>query len=98
MYADRYMKADETYDYVTNGVSRHNSWQSETINAGDGKVQLDAPTGFRIDDFTARVASSSTGGAANNGPVAIASTSNANVILQTPVTSSSINLIYKLTA
>ena len=97
MYADRYMKADETYDYVTNGVSRHNSWQSKTINAGDGKVQLDAPTGFRIDDFTAHVASSSTGGAANNGPVAIASTSNANVILQTPVTSSGINLIYKLT-
>lgn len=24
-YGDRYMKADKTYDYVTNGLSRHNS-------------------------------------------------------------------------
>ncbi|PNL03403.1 hypothetical protein CEQ28_022170 [Hafnia alvei] len=97
MYMERYMKADETYDYIRNGVSRHNAWQTKVINSGDGRIQLDAPTGFRIDDFTAHVVSSSQSSAASNSPLAIVSSSNSAVLLQTPINTTGIRLMYKLT-
>lgn len=97
MYMERYMKANETYDYIRNGISRHNAWQTKVINSGDGRIQLDAPTGFRIDDFTAHVVSNSQSSAASNSPLAIVSASNSAVLLQTPINTSSISLMYKLT-
>lgn len=97
MYMERYMKANETYDYIRNGISRHNVWQTKVINSGDGRIQLDAPTGFRIDDFTAHVVSNSQSSAASNSPLAIVSASNSAVLLQTPINTSSISLMYKLT-
>nr|WP_279077349.1 hypothetical protein [Hafnia alvei] len=97
MYMERYMKANETYDYIRNGMSRHNAWQTKVINSGDGRIQLDAPTGFRIDDFTAHVVSNSQSSAASNSPLAIVSASNSAVLLQTPINTTGISLMYKLT-
>ncbi|XPL50787.1 hypothetical protein ACMFY2_13565 [Enterobacter cloacae subsp. cloacae] len=97
MYMERYMKADETYDYIRNGYSRHNAWQTKVINAGDGRVQLDAPTGFRIDDYTAHVVASSQSSAGSSAPLAVVSSSNSAVLLQTPISASGVSLMYKLT-
>ncbi|EOS8835368.1 hypothetical protein [Escherichia coli] len=97
MYMERYMKADETYDYIRNGYSRHNAWQTKVINAGDGRVQLDAPTGFRIDDYTAHVVASSQSSAGSSAPLAVVSASNTAVVLQTPISATGVSLMYKLT-
>ncbi|WP_284531905.1 hypothetical protein [Shigella dysenteriae] len=97
MYMERYMKANETYDYIRNGYSRHNAWQTKVINAGDGRVQLDAPTGFRIDDYTAHVVASSQSSAGSSAQLAVVSASNAAVLLQTPISASGVSLMYKLT-
>ncbi|EOL8954128.1 hypothetical protein ACM92A_002450 [Cronobacter malonaticus] len=97
MYADRYMKPDETYDYILSGTCRHNAWQSKTINAGDGRVQLDAPAGFRIDDYTAHVVASSQSSAGSSAPLAVVSASNTAVVLQTPISATGVSLMYKLT-
>ncbi|WP_244568660.1 hypothetical protein [Escherichia coli] len=97
MYMERYMKANETYDYIRNGYSRHNAWQTKVINAGDGRVQLDAPTGFRIDDYTAHVVASSQSSAGSSAPLAVVSASNTAVVLQTPISATGVSLMYKLT-
>lgn len=97
MYMERYMKANETYDYIRNGYSRHNAWQTKVINAGDGMVKLDAPTGFRIDDYTAHVVASSQSSAGSSAPLAVVSASNTAVVLQTPISATGVSLMYKLT-
>ncbi|EQB0487512.1 hypothetical protein ACYAO4_004028 [Cronobacter turicensis] len=97
MYADRYMKADETYDYLRNGYCRHNAWQTKVINGGDGRVQLDAPSGFRIDDYTAHVVTNSQSSASSNSPLGVVSASDTAVLLQTTVSTTGVSMMYKLT-
>lgn len=54
MYIERYLKPRSSYDYVGRSVSVHNAWQGATI-AADGAVTINAPTNFKIVDFTAMV-------------------------------------------
>ncbi|MEG5924064.1 hypothetical protein UXO48_22745 [Enterobacter hormaechei] len=84
MYIERYLKPSSSYDYVGRSVSVHNAWQGATI-AADGTVTINAPTNFKIVDFTAMVGVSTN---AQPSGVGIKSSSDTSIVLQTTANAS----------
>lgn len=78
-------------------IAVHSSWQTKAINAGDGRVSLDAPTGYKIIDFTAYTIVGTQSQATGYAPIGMVSQSDTQVVLQTPVNTTGFSVSYKLT-
>lgn len=84
------------FEYEGRGICSSISWATKSINAGDGRVTLDAPAGWKIIDFTANVLAGSISQARNYAPMAVVSTSDSQIILQTGIDTTGFSISYKL--
>ncbi|WP_244568665.1 phage head-binding domain-containing protein [Escherichia coli] len=96
---DRFMQnymVPAGYSYEGRGICTASAWSNKTINAGDGRVTLDAPTGWKIIDFVAYVITSTISQTRSYSPVGVVSTSDTRIILQTGVDTTGFSVTYKL--
>ncbi|EPN8989676.1 phage head-binding domain-containing protein [Escherichia coli] len=96
---DRFMQnymVPAGYSYEGRGICTAREWSNKTINAGDGRVVLDAPTGWKIIDFVAYVITGTISQTRSYSPVGVVSTSDTRIILQTGVDTTGFSVTYKL--
>lgn len=86
----------EGFSYEGRGICTASTWSNKTINAGDGRVTLDAPSGWKIIDFSAYVVTGTISQTRSYSPVGISSTSDTQIILQTGVDTTGFSITYKL--
>ncbi|MGV6225936.1 phage tailspike protein, partial [Escherichia coli] len=96
---DRFMQnymVPAGYSYEGRGICTAREWSNKTINTGDGRVVLDAPTGWKIIDFVAYVITGTISQTRSYSPVGVVSTSDTRIILQTGVDTTGFSVTYKL--
>ena len=98
---DNYMQSlllppGNAFTYSGLGTCVHSDWQLKAINGGDGRVTLDAPAGFKIIDFTAHTLISTQSQSTSASPIGVVSTSDTQIVLQTPINTIGFSLSYKL--
>ncbi|MEM7874817.1 hypothetical protein Q4R10_20785 [Morganella morganii] len=95
---DRYFKdylAPSNHIYIGNGISTQSTWQSKAVSAGDGRCNLDAPSGWKIIDFTAHLISSTTSQAKNYGAISVVAATDSQITIQTGVDVTGFSVQYK---
>lgn len=98
--SDPYLEAclvpNDNYRYLGRGISEEIVWATKTINSGDGRVELAAPSGYKIINITAfPVSGSNLGGYTCN--IYSAPSDGASLVLQTNVTTTGQTMFYKRT-
>lgn len=96
---DRFMSdylVPNGFTYESNGQCISTNWTLKAVNAGDGRVTLDAPTGWKIIDFTVGLIIGNQSQARSYSPIGIISTSDSQIILQTGVDVTGFSISYKL--
>ncbi|CNI09398.1 phage head-binding domain-containing protein [Yersinia pekkanenii] len=73
-------------------VATHKAWQTKVTGGGDGRVALDAPSGYRILDFTALVIGSTT-----SSPMVLGVLSSTDSQIQLQSNAGGVTVQYKLT-
>lgn len=86
----------EGFTYEGRGICIAKSWLSKAINAGDGKVVLDAPIGWGIIDFNVHSIISSQSQASAVAPIGIVSMTDSSIVIQTSNTAAGFSVTYKL--
>lgn len=84
------------FEYEGKGICSSAAWSTKVINAGDGRVTIEAPSGWKIIDFTANVFGGSVSQARNYAPMAVVSTSDTQITLQTGIDTTGFSISYKL--
>ncbi|CNJ19142.1 Uncharacterised protein [Yersinia aldovae] len=74
------------------GVATHTVWQTKVTNGGDGRVVLDAPSGYKILDFTALAIGSTT-----SSPMVLGVLSSTDTQIQLQSNAGGVTVQYKLT-
>lgn len=98
--SDPYLEAclvpNDNYRYLGRGISEEIVWATKTINSGDGRVEVLAPSGYKIINITAfPVSGSNLGGYTCN--MYSAPSDGASLVLQTNVTTTGQTMFYKRT-
>ncbi|WP_222423844.1 hypothetical protein [Yersinia rochesterensis] len=73
-------------------VATHTAWQTKVTSGGDGRVALDAPSGYKILDFTALVIGSTT-----SSPMILGVISSTDSQIQLQSNAGGVTVQYKLT-
>lgn len=84
------------YTPISSDVAIGTAWQTASIGS-DGRATLNAPTGYKILDFTAHTIIGTQSQATGYAPIGIVSQSDTQVVLQTPVNTTGFGILYKLT-
>ncbi|WP_145589137.1 phage head-binding domain-containing protein [Yersinia rochesterensis] len=80
------------YTPIGADVATHTAWQTKVTSGGDGRVALDAPSGYKILDFTALVIGSTT-----SSPMVLGVLSSTDTQIQLQSNAGGVTVQYKLT-